>query len=182
MGYHLAGYEVVGVDIRPQPHYPFTFIQEDALTFPLVGFDLIHASPPCQFASVLTAQHRSKHPNLIPAIRERLQAEGRPYVIENVAGARAHLHNPVMLCGSMFGLDVWRHRYFETSFPLFAPACCNHSNVPVLVSGSPRRNGDRTEPTTQARRDAMGIQWMTRTELDQAIPPAYTRWIGSEKC
>jgi DNA (cytosine-5)-methyltransferase 1 len=140
MGLHRAGFEVVGVDVAPQARYPFTFRQGDALTFPLDGYDLIWASPPCQFASVLTPMaHRAKHPNLIPAIRGRLRAAGVPYIIENVAGARAHLVNPTMLCGSMFGLQVWRHRFFETSFPVFAPASCNHSNIPVLVSGSPRR-------------------------------------------
>jgi DNA (cytosine-5)-methyltransferase 1 len=186
MGLHRAGFEVVGVDIRPQPRYPFEFHQGDALTFPLEGYDLIWASPPCQFASVLTpVGYHGRHPNLIPAIRGRLRAAGVPYIIENVAGARAHLVNPVMLCGSMFGLQVWRHRFFETSFSLFAPASCNHSNIPVLVSGSPRRrNGagvmDRTEPSTQQRRDAMDIQWMSRTELDEAIPPAYSQFLGKQ--
>lgn len=183
VGLARAGFDVTGVDIRPQPHYPFTFSMTDALTYPLDGYDLVWASPPCQFASVLTAQHRGKHPNLIPAIRARLQAAGVPYIIENVAGARGHLHNPVMLCGSMFGLGVWRHRYFECpGLALLVPPC-NHSNVPVLVSGSPRRKNaaglvDRTEPSTQERRDAMGIQWMTRAELDLAIPPAYAEFLG----
>jgi DNA (cytosine-5)-methyltransferase 1 len=186
LGLHRAGFEVTGVDIRPQPRYPFRFVQADALTYPLDGYDLIWASPPCQFASVLTAQHRNKHPNLIPAMRGRLQAAGVSYIIENVAGARSWLHNPLMLCGSMFGLGVWRHRYFEApSLPLLLTRACNHSDVPVLVSGSPRRKNaagvmDRSEPTTQARREAMGIDWMRREELDEAIPPAYSEFLGRQ--
>jgi DNA (cytosine-5)-methyltransferase 1 len=185
MGLHLAGFDVTGVDIEPQGNYPFKFAMTDALTYPLEGYDLIWASPPCQFASVLTAQHRHKHPNLIPATRERLIAAGVPYIIENVSGARAHLHNPVMLCGSMFGLGVWRHRYFESPWVSPLTPACNHSNLPVLVSGSPRRRHpdgtpNRTEPSTQERRDAMGISWMSRTELDQAIPPAYAEYLAGQ--
>lgn len=185
-GLQMAGFHVTGVDIAPQPRYAGdVFIQADALTFPLDGFDFVGASPPCQFASVCTPMaYRANHPNLIPATRARLQVAGVPYVIENVANARKHLHNPVMLCGSMFGLGVWRHRYFECSWPVdFLTLTCRHDNVPVLVSGSPRRKNvlgilDRTEPSTQERRDAMGIDWMTREELDEAIPPAYSHYLG----
>lgn len=180
-GLARAGYEVTGVDILPQPHYPYKFIQADALTFPLEGYELIWASPPCQFASWCTpVEYQDKHPNLIPATRARLQTQSAPYIIENVEGARIHLINPVMLCGSMFGLGVWRHRYFELGgipHPLTPP--CNHSNVPVLVSGTTRRKGyNRREHSVRERRDAIGIQWMTITELDQAIPPAYAEFLA----
>jgi DNA (cytosine-5)-methyltransferase 1 len=116
-GFSLAGFDVVGVDKEPQPNYPFKFYQGDAVEFIAkfgCDFDHIHSSPPCQFASVLTPmEHRSKHKNWIPETREALIATGKLYDIENVENARRYLINPIMLCGSMFGLGVWRHRYFE---------------------------------------------------------------------
>jgi len=185
VGYARAGFEVTGVDHKPQPHFPFEFIQADALEYLVKHgheYDAIHASPPCQRYSVLTpVEHKYKHPDLIRPTRECLLALAKPYVIENVPAARSLLVNPVMLCGSMFGLRVWRHRYFEVYPPIFPLLpVCNHGFAPVLISGTPRRNGDRTEPSTQARRDAVGIPWMTGTELDQAIPPAYTEFIGRQ--
>jgi DNA (cytosine-5)-methyltransferase 1 len=190
-GLQQAGFYAIGVDKDPQPHYcGDEFVQADYTEMDIpafvkrVGAVAVVGGPPCQFGSVLTPTHtRHLHPNLIPYVRKEFIKTGLPYVIENVAGSRAHLVNPLMLCGSMFNLEVWRHRYFENNFGLLmSPASCNHGYAPVLVSGSPRRkiNGvvDRTEPTTQARRDAMGIDWMNRLELDEAIPPAYTRYIG----
>ena len=118
MGYHEAGFDVVGVDIDPQPRYPFEFHQADALTFPLDGYDAIHASPPCQ---AYTQLGKGEHPRLIEPIRVRLQSAGVPYVIENVVGAP--LRNPVKLCGSTFGLHVKRHRLFETNVPMLVPPC-----------------------------------------------------------
>lgn len=107
MGYHRAGFEVTGIDINPQPHYPFKFIQADAMTYPLGGFDCYHASPPCQRYSILTrGLHQDRienYPDLIAPIRDRLLHTGKPYVIENVEGARKLLINPVKLCGTMFG-------------------------------------------------------------------------------
>lgn len=184
MGYHLAGFEVVGVDIEPQKNYPFEFHQADALEFITEHgheFDVIHASPPCQFGSVQTAlRYRGNHKNYIPEVRELLQRIGKPYVIENVENVRSHLVNPIKLCGSMFGLNLWRHRYFEVwpdMFWLTPP--CNHSQLPVLITGTTRRKvGGRFEFTAQECRDASGLHWMTRAELDEAIPPAYTRWLG----
>jgi DNA (cytosine-5)-methyltransferase 1 len=193
VGYYRAGFEVVGVDINPQPHYPFEFVKADALTFPLDGFDAYHGSPKCQYFSELTPkEYRARHPNQIPGIRARLLATGRPYLIENVEGARAYLLNPVMLCGSMFGLNIYRHRYFETNFlPPMSPSSCNHNFVPILPSGvsrrlvivsgrGMRRDGDRRrkENTVFEKRAAMGIDWMLERELTQAIPPAYTEWLG----
>lgn len=185
MGLYRAGFDVTGVDNRPQRNYPFRFVQADALEYPLEGYDLIWASPPCQFAARVGTHHRGKHANLIPQTRTRLEGSGAPYIIENVEDARSHLVNSVMLCGSMFGLGVWRHRYFESRWILPLTPTCNHSNIPVLVTGSPRRRNaagvvDRREPSTQARRDAMGIPWMSRAELDQAIPPAYSEYLARQ--
>lgn len=184
-GFSLAGFDVVGVDIERQPNYPFKFFQGDAVEFIYkfgADFDYIHASPPCQFASELTPMaYRKNHKNWIPETREALIATGKLYDIENVEAARKNLINPVMLCGSMFGLGVWRHRYFELhpSIALLTPTC-NHGNVPVLISGTRRRNNERFEFTAQQCRDASGLFWMTRKEMDEAIPPAYTHWLGSQ--
>lgn len=186
VGYNRAGFEVVGIDNQPQPHYPFEFHQADALEYLKAHwqeFDAFHASPPCQFASECTPpQHRAKHPNLIPATRMALQATGKPFVIENVENARRHLIEPVMLCGTMFGLGVWRHRYFECEPRLFSlRPPCNHEGYPVLITGTTRRaprNGGRFEYRVQECRNASGIDWMTRKELDQAIPPAFTEYLG----
>jgi DNA (cytosine-5)-methyltransferase 1 len=194
-GYHLAGFEVVGVDILPQPEYPFEFHQADALTFPLDGFDAAHISPPCQAHSDLKhAWNAHQHDDLIPAARERLISSGLPYVIENVPGAP--LKNPVTLCGCMFDLGtadyrLERKRLFETSFPLEQPECrCAADPRPVVgVYGGKVRNRRAIASGSQRSRvgstlslavgqEAMGIDWMNRAGLSQAIPPAYTRFIG----
>lgn len=186
MGYHRAGFEVVGVDIKPQKHYPFEFHQADALEYCAEHgreFDAIHASPPCQRYSVSTPPSRkSGHPDLIGATREALEACGRTYAIENVTGARMLLRNPIVLCGTMFGLPIWRHRWFEVvpaATNLLPP--CRHDGVPVLITGTTRRKGyKRADPPIAVRRWAMGIDWMVTAELDEAIPPAYTEWIGRQ--
>jgi len=187
MGYYRAGFEVVGVDIKKQPRYPFDFVQGDALILAVLMceyFDVIHASPPCQFASILTPpENKPNHPNLIPATKEVLQNSGKFYVIENVPGAKEHLTNPLLLCGTMFGLNLWRHRFFEIH-PRIAPpvAKCNHSKNPVVVSGTTRRliRGKRRDFSAKERRDAMDVPWMRIIDMDQAIPPAYTEFIGRE--
>jgi DNA (cytosine-5)-methyltransferase 1 len=199
MGYHRAGFDVVGVDINPQPRYPFEFHQADALTFELDGYDAIHASPPCQAWSAggtiwTNRLPAGRHPDLIEPIRVRLLEAGVPYVIENVE--RAPLRNAVTLCGSSFGLAVRRHRLFECSFPIMVYPCDDHRTFTVSVFGggalsrTPRGGASRPAGTTQhpmqARwhirheevKVAMGIDWMTRDELSQAIPPAYTEYIG----
>lgn len=203
MGYHLAGFEVVGVDIAPQPHYPFTFIQADALevlqdSMFLAQFDAFHASPPCQEYSVSrflrNIYDSTPAPKLIAPVRKALEAIGRPWVIENVAGSE--LPDAVELCGSMFGLPVRRHRWFASSTMIFAPGPCRHTGSCINVIGGKVRGygslrscttytdarGQIRLPESYLSRDtgcaAMDIDWMTMSELSQAIPPAYTRWIA----
>ncbi len=185
MGYHRAGFEVVGVDIKPQPHYPFEFHQADALTFPLEGYDAYHASPPCQRYSNLTPiSHKEKHPDFIYAIRERLLATNKPYVIENVIGAKNKLLNPIMLCGSMFGLRTQRHRLLEVAFPVVAPCGCNHNKIPLLVTTASKASREKRfrlgmKPKSVSNAPlAYGIGWMGFAGLKEAIPPAYTEYIG----
>jgi DNA (cytosine-5)-methyltransferase 1 len=188
MGYHLAGLEVVGVDLEPQPNYPFEFHRADALTFPLEGFDVIHASPPCQFATAYGRRydHVRPSPNLIAAIRDRLVGTGLPYVIENVPTARAHLIDPVELCGSSFGLDVRRHRLFESNRSLTAPVCDHGWQTPRFAPATNRVNLRSTVEVgvwripLDVQQRAMGIDWMSRSELSQAIPPAYTEHLGRQ--
>jgi DNA (cytosine-5)-methyltransferase 1 len=193
MGYHRAGFDVTGVDLTDHSgRYPFTFHLADALTFPLDGFDAIHASPPCQanikgLNAVNAALGRTNdHVDLIDPIRDRLQAAGLPYVIENVIGAE--LHNPVQLCGSSFGLAVRRHRLFECNFPLMAPPCAHHLQREAKYWTGWMPNGERRRATSvqvygnagekHEWSAAMGIDWMTDTGLAEAIPPAYTEYIG----
>ena len=198
MGYHRAGFDVVGVDIKPQPHYPFEFEQMDALkwlrVFLLDGpiyrkIDAIHASPPCQlFSAYQRANKRQgKHLNLIPETRELLRATGLPYVIENVPGAP--LEDPQMICGVSVGLEVRRHRLFETSFPLMTPACACGGWMPAKFNRGSRHirpNDRRTVAVGEWRipldvqQRAMGIDWMGLPELSQAIPPTYTELIGHQ--
>lgn len=187
MGYHRAGFEVVGVDIEAQPHYPFEFIQADALTVDLDGFDVVHASPPCQRWTAYgrrSGVRNELRPNLVGPIRERLVAWGGPYVIENVPGAP--LTDPIQLCGSSFGLDVRRHRLFESNVALTVPLCAHHLQTPRFPPATNRTNLRSTVEVgvyripLEVQRRAMGIDWMTLTELSQAIPPAYTEHLGTQ--
>lgn len=207
MGYSRAGFDVTGVDINPQPNYPFDFVQGDALefldrmiaggTFEWKGpglFDAVHASPPCQAHSSIAKQQRVRrpgayeHPDLVDATRDRLLQWGLPCVIENVIGAP--LKNAVTLCGSSFGLNVRRHRLFEThGFYVMALPCAHHWQTPrfrsldkrstslasvVGVHGHINYTGER-----EIRELAMDVDWMSPYELAQAIPPAYTEHIGA---
>lgn len=184
MGLHRAGFEVVGVDLHPQPEYPFTFVQADALEYDLAGFDFIHASPPCQHFTAYKRRHNhvGKYPNLIPAMRARLEASGVPWCIENVPGAP--LDRPVTLCGSMFGLEVRRHRLFEASFAIPQPACNHAAQVGSFPQATNRANRRRTVEVgvwripLEVQRRAMGIDWMSLEALSQAIPPAYGEHVG----
>jgi len=178
-GYADAGFEVVGVDIKSQPNYPYEFHQADVFDLSILwmqGFDAIHASPPCQAYSRATAWtgDRSSHPDLIAPVQALLYVVGLPYVIENVQDARRLLREPVMLCGSMFGVPVQSHRFFEVSppyFPLVPP--CQHR-----ATDASRDHGSKQ--TESEFRDAMGCGWMNAHEAREAIPPAYTKFLGTQ--
>jgi DNA (cytosine-5)-methyltransferase 1 len=188
MGYSRAGFEVVGVDNRPQPNYPFEFVQDDALalmsTYPwwdVPPFDAIHASPPCQAYSVAT-RDKTGRPDLVQATRERLQQTGLPYVIENVPGAP--LIDPVTICGSSLGLKVRRHRLFETNWTLMVPPCAHgNQGQPVGVYGEgsskSQKRGRKADNEAEVL-DVMGMPWADRKTATQAIPPAYTELIGHQ--
>ncbi|GAA2614414.1 hypothetical protein GCM10010425_03660 [Streptomyces spororaveus] len=192
MGYHLAGFDVVGVDIEPQPEYPFTFIQGDAVAFIRehgAEFDLIHASPPCQAWTPLNAYNHKSYPELIAPTREAIDAAGRPYVIENVEAAHTELRNPVRLCGPMFGLRMYRHRLFETSFQLTGPRhpahtaiCTRNGYLPTPEKPFMTITGGRHSKAWQrAAARAMGTPWITTIRgVCEAIPPAYAHWIGGQ--
>jgi len=180
-GLQLAGFHVTGVDLVRSPRYVGdAFIQADALTVDLDGYDLIWASPPCQGYSEATPPAiRGRLPRLIPAVRQRLAATRTAFVIENVEGARQHLHCPVMLCGTMFGLPLWRHRFFETQgFFTLSRALCDHTQRPVTIHSGSNTRKTRGDTTIADMRAAMEIDWMGRHELYEAIPPAYARFLG----
>jgi len=182
MGYYRAGFDVVGVDIKPQPHYPFEFVQSDALVFAERlainngwRFDAVHASPPCQaFTQAKTIHPTVEHPDLLTPTRALLDLIGLPYVIENVPNAP--MRPDFVLCGSAFGEPrLRRHRWFEVNWDaahLMAP--CGHSDQLVSVFG---HGGHRYHGVGEWR-EVMGIDWMTRDELAQAVPPSYTQFIG----
>jgi DNA (cytosine-5)-methyltransferase 1 len=198
VGYHRAGFEVVGVDVEPQPNYPFEFVQADALTFDLAGFDAAHASPPCQVSSAGRHMPGSgEHVDSIAATRELLDSAGLPYVIENVVGAA--LLNPTPICGTSLGLgadghDLARHRLFETNWPmaLFSvPPCCCGGRPVIGIYGDRAKTSRGVTLTERSSRwsrpsgllagsEAMDIDWMTWRELTQAIPPAFTELIGTQ--
>lgn len=198
MGYHRAGFEVVGIDKEPQPNYPFRFIQADALELLadrafMAQFAAAHASPPCQGYTQwqnLNAErwgNRVDHPLLIEPVRNLLRASGLPYVIENVQGAPVAAMT--MLCGSMFGLNVRRHRFFESDVLLMDNPRCSHQGTEIAVYGKldgrriwTRADGSevRAAATIGQASEAMGIDWMTWDEIREAIPPAYTEHIGRQ--
>lgn len=198
VGYHRAGFDIVGVDIKPQPNYPYEFIQDDALA--LLGdylardhalrlveygpIDAIHASPPCQnYIRGGNAARDGRHPDLLAPTRTLLEQTGLPWVIENVPGAPMRVD--YVLCGSMFGLGIRRHRWFETSWNGFdLTLCCDHSKPVTGVYGHPHGKAGGwpgmlpSDHQTWSRE--MDIDWMTTAELKLAIPPAYTELIGHQ--
>jgi DNA (cytosine-5)-methyltransferase 1 len=206
MGLHQAGFDVTGVDIEPQPRYPFRFIQADAMEVPLDGYDFIWASPPCQAFTALQNMHNAKsHPDLLTPMRDRLWTKPDvPHVIENVPGAPLR-HPLIILCGTMFGLqtsdgtaELRRHRVFEVNFPIgLVPPCSHRAGAVIGVYGGHGRDRRRTITVVSKqggykgkdgqssgnfsipqRQQAMGIDWMKDYELSQAIPPAYSKYIG----
>ncbi len=204
VGYAQAGFDVVGVDIDPQPNYPFEFVQADALEF-LEGlivygvgsapysFDAIHASPPCQaYTSLKSVRSEYDYPDLLGPTRKLLNQTGLPYVIENVPGSP--IVGSLMLCGSSFGLGsdgryLRRHRYFELNWPLhtLVPPCDHRRKGAILVAGhtsvtTHKPNGQMRsyQGNKDERAEAMGIDWMTTGEIAEAIPPAYTEFIGAQ--
>lgn len=190
-GYWLAGFEVVGVDVESQPHYPFEFIRGDALEALAEfdgAYDAIHASPPCQDYTTMNNRHGSKSPRLIVPTRDLLEQTGLPYVIENVPGAKRFLRSPIELTGEMFGLRVHRPRYFESNMMLLAPPRPRRQENPVAVYGKndQRRLWTRVDgselhaATLEEARDAMGIDWMDWDEIREAIPPAYCEYVGTQ--
>jgi DNA (cytosine-5)-methyltransferase 1 len=203
VGYFRAGFDVVGIDITPQKHYPFEFRQADALEYLAVHgreFDAIHASPPCQRYShaAFTKMNRERHPDLVGVTRLVLSRIGLPWVIENVFGAPLR-RGSIMLCGLMFGLKVLRHRWFEMSDPPaivpehpshrgiligrngFCCVCGHGGGVSGRMRAQFRRQPDGVFRDTKKHwQVAMGIDWMTRNELAQAVPPAYSEFIGNQ--
>jgi DNA (cytosine-5)-methyltransferase 1 len=185
MGYHHAGFDVVGVDIEAQPHYPFKFWQRDALRFlKSYGryFDAVHASPPCQAFTNAQKIQKNPHPDLVGPVRELLDDLGKPYIIENVPGAP--LRPDVILCGSMFGLQTYRHRIFESNVAITAPEHPEHVAKTTKMGRRPRPGEfmhvvGNFSGVEQAKK-AMGIDWMTRDGLRESIPPAYTEHLGAQ--
>ena len=194
VGYDRAGFDVTGVDIEDHPDYPFPFMREDArdVLWALIKgeigpFDVVHASPPCQ---AFTAYRRrgdgvgNNYPDLIYTVRTLLNRWGGTYVIENVPGAP--LVNPVQFCGSSFGLDVRRHRLFESNAPLMAPPCIHGTQRPRFAQATNRANLRKTVEVgvwripLAVQQRAMGIDWMTLEDLTEAVPPAFTEHIGGQ--
>ncbi len=190
MGYHRAGFEVVGVDHKPQKNYPFEFVQADAMAYPLREFDAIHASPPCQAHTALkTAWNAKKHTDLLTPTLWRLKKVKTPWVVENVPGAP--MRSDLILCGTMFGLgldnaELRRHRWFELNWsPPPVPTPCQHGEKPITIGvygqhGRDRRRSVQTFFSVADGKVAMGIDWMVGDELSQAVPPAYTEYIGRQ--
>lgn len=213
MGYHRAGFDVIGVDIEPQPHYPFEFHRGDALDIlttvierqgrgeanAFIGhIDAIHASPPCQHYSVTRHTHNNEHPDLVAPTRELLKASGLPWVMENVPGAP--MPGALVLCGSEFqlkafdpatGRDVWlkRHRLFESNVFLVGAGGCSCAGrfIGGVYGGGSSDNNHTKQvrrggytPAKQVRAELLGCDWMTMHGQSQAIPPAYTEFIGEQ--
>lgn len=196
-GYSRVGFAVHGIDIARQKNYPYWFTRCDALEYLEKNwqlYDAFHASPPCQAYSEMKAFVRHEYPRLIASVRELLMATGKPYVIENVEGARSELRNPITLCGAMFPeIRTYRHRLFESNVPLSVPYFCNgkhNDNTPPAGHGISSKgfisitgNGGAmglTVPYMEYASMAMGINWMTRDEIAESFPPQYTHWIGAQ--
>ena len=193
VGYHRAGFDVIGVDLNPQPHYPYQWVQADALKVltamienGLSAFSAIHASPPCQaYTTTAGSRKRSDHPDLINPVRELLEMTGLPWVIENVPGALYKMREPIVLCGATFGLPVIRHRLFETNWGLRGhdPQCPVQTKFGSAVFHGPQYVAyARGTWEPRWRREVLPVvwPWMTVAESGQAIPPAYTEYVGQQ--
>ena len=189
-GYEMAGFDVTGIDLKSGKRYPFTYIKKDFKTLTvedLQYYDVIHASPPCQTFSItknlrIAQNKKTDKEDLLDVTRQLLIDSGKPYVLENVPGAP--LRNPIQLCGSVFNLQVRRHRLFESNMPLKGSGCDHkQQGRPVGIYGSLNDKipgGGQTAKTIEIARQAMGINWMIWTELVEAIPPMYTEFIGKQ--
>lgn len=188
MGYYRKGFDLTGIDKDPQPNYPFDFIQADLLDLDPQwirdNFDAGHTSPPCQFHSAMSACRpglADTYPELIGPARELFEAAGIPYVIENVERARPYMRDPITLCGFMFGRELYRHRLFEANFPLPQPDHPEHtipaSKAGHWVPGTVMSVAGHVAPVAKAR-EVMEVDWTTREELVEAIPPYYTEWVA----
>lgn len=192
MGYFRAGFDdITGIDIKPQKHYPFKFIQGDALEYLAEHgqeYDVIHASPPCQRYSIARSVHKKYHPDLIPETRRLLILSGKPYIIENVVGVP--LRACLILCGTMFGLKTIRHRLFESNIDLkLSPATCscfrqaaagNLFNLHNTIQRNLYMKKQGYIHASEALKDSLEVPWMNMDEAQEAIPPAYTEWIGKQ--
>lgn len=196
MGYHRAGFQVTGVDLEPHDDYPFPMIVGDAMSVLLCNdvlnaFDVIAASPPCpRYSTATPTAYRDNHPDLVEPVRDLLRAWGGTYVIENVPGAP--LENPIMLCGSMFGLGVRRHRLFETNVTMLQPFCHHekqgevfgvygdHGDLNPVTRPNGTSRGNKARDAAHAR-EVLGIDWMSRwDDLADSIPPSYTQYLGEQ--
>lgn len=190
MGLARAGFEVTGFDIEPQPRYPFRFIQADALLSDLSGFGFVWASPPCQKFTIAGRTQRAsgrEYADLINATRHMLIQSGIPWAIENVPGAP--VRPDFILCGSQFGLPIARHRLIECSFATGLTPSCQHVEdiITVCGHGTPQwmrqrriKLGLHPNASVAVKKAAMGIDWMNRGELSQAVPPAYSQFIAEK--
>jgi len=187
-GYRDAGFEVVGVDVSPQPRYPYEFVRAEAIQFLLTyghRFNFIHASPPCQLYSKTQRIMQNDHPDLLGPTRDALNAVGVPWVIENVMGAADQMRNPVMLCGAYFGLHTYRHRLFEPGgWELPEPPHPKHVK-PQTKMGRRRKPGEMGIYVgnfigVDGAKEDMGVPWMTRNGIRECIPPVYTEYVGNK--
>lgn len=187
-GYEMAGFEVTGVDIQKQPKHRGLFIQSDAITYLLENYekyDVIHASPPCQEYSMSSKQFRlkgKKYSDLIHVTREALLTTGKPYIIENVPGSP--LINPITLCGSMFGMETYRHRLFESNLPIYSPIHPEHTHKNAKM-GRAAKPGEFIQYVghfsgVKKVQEMTGLFWLGQYELAQSIPPQYTEYLGKQ--
>lgn len=200
VGYHRAGFDVVGVDIQPQNRFPYRFLQADALSFlqwlidsrAIQQFAAIHASPPCQRYSTLKSMTTHQYADLLASTRELLIASGLPWIVENVA--TAPMHQGIEVCGTALGLNVRRHRRFDSSHLLYGPGMCKHHPDNINIYGHAcwtyqpnpadvRKDTGKARPMRvllNAGREAFGVPWMSQQGASECIPPAYTEFLGRQ--